>query len=93
MTEKLTAKLSDGTEWEVVNNMPTAEGSKNRVMWMKPLKKEPREWWQIQSAVDRGFLCATRFESEAEAKMGAKIRNESAGSNAYFVVYVREVVE
>lgn len=47
MSPKLTAKLSDGTEWEVVNNMPTAEGSENRVMWLKPLKEEPKEFWAV----------------------------------------------
>lgn len=46
MTNKLTAKLSDGREFEVVNDMPTAEGSENRVVWLKPLKPEPpKELW------------------------------------------------
>lgn len=54
---KLIAKLSDGTEWEVVNNMPTAEGSENRVVWLKPLKPEPPKevWANIYPDGDRRF--------------------------------------
>lgn len=54
---KLIAKLSDGTEWEVVNNMPTAEGSENRVVWLKPLKPEPPKevWANIYPDGDRLF--------------------------------------
>lgn len=40
-SEKLTAKLSDGTEWKVVSNEPTAKGSENRVVWLMPLKPSP----------------------------------------------------
>lgn len=45
-SEKLTAKLSDGTEWKVVSNEPTAKGSENRVVWLMPLKPSPpKEVW------------------------------------------------
>lgn len=95
MTNKLTAKLSDGTEWEVLDRFDNrfyGQSDFTTAFSVRPIKKEPPEWWQVQSALDRGFLCSRRFESEADAKMSAKRRNEVSGSNAYFVVHVREVV-
>lgn len=66
MTEKLTAKLSDGREFEVVNDMPTAEGSENRVMWLKPIEPEPREWWAIKDTEWPNMYCFFGSLSEAE---------------------------
>lgn len=89
MTNKLTAKLSDGREFEVVNDMPTAEGSENRVMWLKPLKKEPREWWEVISPCDHNIVNSFTSREKAESFM----QYFGASLNTYEIVHVREVVE
>lgn len=86
MTNKLTAKLSDGREFEVVNDMPTAEGSENRVMWLKPLKKEPREFWAVWDEKIKAHLF---FDSLDEASE----HHELDENSRRLPFKVREVVE
>ena len=86
MDKKLTAKLSDGTEWEVVNNMPTAEGSENRVVWLKPFKDEPREFWVVR---DKQIGAHLFFDSLDEANAHHEL-NENYRELPFLV---REVVE
>lgn len=45
MSDKLTCKMSDGTEWEVHyrHPLPTLEGC--AVAHLKPIKREPRDFW------------------------------------------------
>jgi hypothetical protein len=62
MTEKkLTARLSDGTEWKVVNNLPATEGSENRVVWLTPIKPSPPKelWVAVENAT--GLCGGTRL--------------------------------
>jgi hypothetical protein len=94
MTNKLTAKLSDGREFEVVNDMPTAEGSENRVMWLKPLKKEPREWWFVHASGNSDPYCFFDKESEARDFCDRESRRmkEIGRLIRYEVSHVREVV-
>lgn len=44
MDNKLTCKLSDGREYEVVQECPPAEGSSLIVVWLRSFKREPREY-------------------------------------------------
>lgn len=46
MTEKLTAKLSDGREFEILCEHKTL-GEPNHILYAKRIEPEPREWWVL----------------------------------------------
>jgi hypothetical protein len=79
---KLTAKLSDGREYEVVGDWSASfEGaSENRVMWLNPIKREPREWYEVRSA-------STTFYAP-DLKEAKRLKEEGTT-----IFLVREVIE
>lgn len=76
-SEKLTAKLSDGTEWKVVSNEPTAKGSENRVVWLMPLKPSPPKevWVPYYEETPKGEdpLGSAFLSREEAASVGARV--------------------
>ncbi len=75
MTEKLTCKMSDGTEWEVV--IPPRDdiyGNPHRC-YLKPIEREPREWWSVVwNTKERGARQSQHlFKSHDEAARWAKL--------------------
>ena len=75
---KLTAKLSDGTEWEILSTWRSMANERIRVVTMLPLKKEPGEF--IISFMDGKIVSCEPFE-------------EGAIYNRTICMKVREVVE
>lgn len=88
MANKLTCKMSDGTEWEVRCHWNQISDDQSKVMVVTPIKREPREWFAaIQSnglGIGQAVLCGSKNSAAIECK-------ESI--HAMEVIKVREVIE
>lgn len=87
MTDKLTAKFSDGSEFEVVNEMLNGAVPGLRTFILMPIKREPREGWMVIND-DLDFVGDYTDEEGARAELERK--SEYPG---YRIIKVREVVE
>lgn len=86
--EKLTCKLSDGREYEVVRVGGGALGDNiydYTSILVKPIKREPREWWVAQSEVGRFVKVFASLES-------AKDFACEYFRQPYEIIHVREVL-
>jgi hypothetical protein len=94
MTDKLTCKMSDGREWDVVGEFPsTADGySENRVVWLVPIHRKPREWYTVAwiSKEYGEMQSEQRFKSYVEAMKWAEL--EFKFPREYDIIKVREVI-
>lgn len=96
MSDKLTCKMSDGTEWEVVSISTTtlhAQLNFKTVAHLKPMKREPREWWTILFSPDDNPIKLqgpVRFETKEKAEQWA---NQYYKFIQYEAVQVREVIK
>ena len=90
MSSKLTAKLSDGTEWEVIGDGHEQIGPYYnnwvRKFYCVPIKREPREWWCVE---DGGAGTTAMFPSKAFAVEYMDQRPKLRG----LPFLVREVIE
>ena len=88
-SDKLTAKLSDGREHDVASEWHAKEGDGYVFLVLKPIKREPREWWcVVRRAADHSALFIAHTEDEAREM----VRTWDIGERAE-AVKVREVVE
>lgn len=85
MTEKLTAKLSDGSVWEVDIQGGDPKGYMN--VNLHPIKREPREWWCVKDTEWPNMYCFFGSLSEAQEH---HIANKLYRSKPFLV---REVLE
>lgn len=86
MTSKtLTAKLSDGREYDIASEWHAKEDSYIFAV-LAPIKKQPREWWAV---VDKRYEMHSIFNSEQAAKMFWRERMVERS----LPILVREVVE
>lgn len=85
MTTKLTAKLSDGREYEVASEWTAKESDGYVFFVLKPLKRESREWFEVRTNEDRIMELSNLTEAQRVKAMYA-----SENSKIYLV---REVLE
>lgn len=100
MSDKLTCKMSDGTEWEVddmKSYWPQAlNGLVGRQAWLRPINREPREWWNVMWS---GHSCpkvqaGRQFNSFDEAsEWAATAIGPNSAVMGYEIIKVREVIK
>jgi hypothetical protein len=88
MTNKLTCKMSDGTEWEVEDMTCTrfyGQADFQTVASLKPIKREPREGYALLRRSDKQLFMS---REEAEAILFMQPDREDLE-----VIKVRQVIE
>ena len=68
-SKKLTARLSDGTEWEVLDRFDNrfyGQSEFTTAFSVRPLKKPPLEWWAVEDKDFPNMHCFFISKTEAE---------------------------
>lgn len=82
MENKLTCKMSDGTEWELCSSVAYENHAEVRAFLAKPIKREPREFRiEIDSITGNIIGCGYYTSTPGGSLVGREI------------IKVREVVE
>lgn len=97
MTEKLTAKLSDGREFEVTKRFGwsgfCAADPSVETWVVKPIVPKPVEYWVIGARSEPHWFEETPFSSRERAEERAAKLNIESSLNDYYVRHFREVLE
>ena len=71
MTNKLTAKLSDGREFEVCSTWHAKEDNYTMIV-CRPQEKQAREWWAVR---DPNLCQFVMFDDKQSAEIHAEMNN------------------
>jgi hypothetical protein len=89
--KKLTAKLSDGREHEIASEWTAKENDGYVFLVLKPLKREPREWWCVVRRHTSNPDYSAYFIAQTEEEAREMVRTWDMGERAE-AVKVREVL-